>query len=358
MSRGPETGRRRSSVIAGVGASVPSAMLTNNDLATWLETDDQWIRSRTGVVERRISAPERATSDLAVEAGAQALESAGTADVDVVVLATTTPDRPCPATAPEVAAALGLGTVPAFDLAAVCSGFLYALSVAAGYIESGRAHTVLVIAADTFSTILDRDDRATMSVFGDGAGAVLLRAGFSNEPGAVGHVDLGSDGSLRDLITVPAGGSRQRGLGVAAAEDDMYFRMEGRTVFMHAVERMTSSAQSVLARGGLTVADIDRFVGHQANIRILRAVALQLGLDVDRVVVNLDQVGNTAAASIPLALRDGHARGEIRAGERVLLSAFGGGATWGSTILIWPELPPQQGEAAVTKSDRGDSNGI
>jgi 3-oxoacyl-[acyl-carrier-protein] synthase III len=358
MSYGQEADPRHLAVIAGIGASVPSTVLTNNDLATWLETDDHWIRSRTGIIERRISAPEKATSDLAVEAGAEALASAGTSKVDIVVLATTTPDRPCPATAPEVALALGLGTIPAFDVAAVCSGFLYALSAAAGFIESGRAQTVLVVAADTFSTILDRADRNTMSVFGDGAGSVVLRAGSADDPGAIGHVDLGSDGSLRDLITVPSGGSRQRGLGVAAAHDDMYFRMEGRTVFMHAVERMTSSVQAVLEHSELEVGDIDRFVGHQANIRILRAVALQLGLGLDRVVVNLDQVGNTAAASIPLALRDAHARGEIRAGERVLLSAFGGGATWGTTVVIWPDLPRRLGEAAVVTSDRGDSNDI
>lgn len=328
----------RSAVLAGIGASIPTPVLTNDDLAGWLDTDDEWIRTRTGVIERRISLAHHATSTLAIEAGAVALKSAGISDVDMVVLATTTPDRPCPATAPEVAAKLGLGTVAAFDLAAVCSGFLYGLSVASALIESGRTDRILLIAADTFSTILDRDDRATMAVFGDGAGAVVLRAGTTDEAGAIGAVDLGSDGTLADLITVRGGGSRQRALGVGPDPDDAHFRMDGRTVFLHAVERMASSAHAAMEHGGYTVADIDRLVGHQANIRILKAVAQQLGLSPDRVVVNLDRVGNTAAASIPLALRDSVERGEVQPGERVLLAAFGGGATWGSTILTWPEL--------------------
>lgn len=325
-------------VLCGLGASVPSAVLTNDDLTHWLDTSDEWIRTRTGVQARHHQRPDGATSDLAVEAGARALKSAGGPEVDLVVLATTTPDRPCPATAPDVAARLGCAAVPAFDLAAVCSGFVYGLQTAASVIESGRAERVLLIAADTFSTILDPDDRTTVPVFGDGAGAVVLRSGTADEPGAIGAVDLGSDGSLADLITVRSGGSRQRSLGVGPAADEACFRMEGRTVFVHAVHRMAESAAAALTAAGADVAGIDRMVGHQANIRILRAVAQKLGLPEERLVVNLDRVGNTAAASIPLALADAAARGELEPGQRVLLSAFGGGATWGSTVLTWPDV--------------------
>ncbi|RBM14128.1 beta-ketoacyl-ACP synthase III [Streptomyces sp. PT12] len=329
-------------VLAGLGTFVPPRVVTNDQLSLTLDTSDEWIRTRTGITQRHWVDPGTATGDLAVEAGRRALTAAGSDAVDLVVLATTTPDHPCPATAPEVAARLGLPHVAAFDLAAVCSGFVYALATAAGAIAARTATRVLVIGAETYSTILDPEDRTTSVIFGDGAGAVVLRAGEPEEPGALLAHDLGSDGSLKDLITVPGGGSR---LPPTAAEKpgprpaDSYFQMQGRPVFRHAVTRMAASSQAVLDRAGWSADSVARFVGHQANVRILHAVADQLGMARDRVVVNLDRVGNTSAASIPLALAHAATEGLLAPGEKVLLSAFGGGVTWGSTALVWPDIP-------------------
>lgn len=263
------------------------------------------------------------TSDLAIAAGAAALRAAGAqAPVDAVVLATSTPDRLVPATAPAVAAGLGLSGVPAFDIDAVCSGFVYGLAVANGLIAAGTASRVLLVGADTFSAIVDPTDRSTAPLFGDGAGAVVLRAGEADEPGALLAVELGSDGAFAELITVRDG----------------WFTMQGQAVYRHAVTRMTGAAHDVLARTGWAPGDVDAFVGHQANLRILRTVGAELGIDAARVHTNVTEVGNTVAASIPLALAHAHAAGRIRAGDRVLLSAFGGGATWGAATLVWPEL--------------------
>lgn len=327
-------------VVAGLGTWLPPRIVTNADLARRLDTSDEWIRSRTGIARRHVLEPGMATSDLAVEAGGRALKSAGGGAVDAVLLATTTPDHPCPATAPAVASRLGLAGVPGFDVGAVCSGFVYALAAGAGLIAAGTAARVLVIGADAFSTILDPDDRTTTAIFGDGAGAVVLRAGTAGEPGALGPFDLGSDGDLADLITIAAGGSRQRSGGGPAAEGDHYFRMRGKAVFRHAVVRMAGSARTVLDRAGWRVDEVDQFVAHQANARILDALAEELTLPPERVVRNIDAVGNTAAASIPLALGDAARQGRLRAGQKVLLTAFGGGLAWGSTVLRWPDLTP------------------
>ncbi|MFI9012126.1 beta-ketoacyl-ACP synthase III [Actinosynnema sp. NPDC053489] len=325
-------------VLAGLGAVVPDNLVTNDMLARRLDTSDEWIRSRTGIATRYAVGRGTATSDLAVGAGRRALESAGAEHVGMVVVATTTPDRPCPATGPEVAARLGLGRVPAYDIAAVCSGFLYGLAAGAGAIAAGIARDVLVIGAEAFSTIIDPEDRTTAVIFGDGAGAVVLRAGDRDEPGALLDVELGSDGGLVDLITVPAGGSRQRTSGREPEPGDRYFRMQGRAVFEQAVLRMTEAAEVVLGRQGLTSDQVDRFVGHQANVRILRAVAHQLGVPAERNLINVDRVGNTSAASIPLALADAAAEGRLSPGHRVLACAFGGGATWGSALFTWPDI--------------------
>ncbi|MYY06580.1 MULTISPECIES: beta-ketoacyl-ACP synthase III [unclassified Streptomyces] len=331
----------RAAVLAGLGTYVPRRVVTNEDLARAMDTSDEWIRSRTGIAQRHWAQPDTATGDLAVEAGGRALKSAGTHDVDLVVVATTTPDHPCPATAPHVAHRLGLGPVAAYDVAAVCSGFVYAMASAAGAIAAGIADRVLVIGAETYSRILNPEDRATSVIFADGAGAVVLRAGEPSEPGALLAHDLGSDGSLKDLIIVPAGGSRQPAGAVTASGTrpaETYFHMEGKPVFRHAVTRMAASSQTLLDRVGWTPKSVDWFVGHQANVRILHAVADQLGLARDRTVVNLDRVGNTSAASIPLALGDAASRGLLTPGDRILMSAFGGGLTWGSTALVWPEI--------------------
>ncbi|MEU7813547.1 beta-ketoacyl-ACP synthase III [Pseudonocardia sp. NPDC049154] len=318
--------------LTGLGHALPARVVTNDDLARTLDTSDEWIRSRSGIATRHHVDPGTATSDLAAEAGARALKAdlhtGGTGEVDLVVLATTTPDRTCPATAPLVAHRLGLGTVPAFDVNAVCSGFLYGLSTASAMITAGAADSVLLVAADTFSTIVDPTDRRTAFLFGDGAGAVVLRAGG----GSVHDVVLGSDGGQEDLIITPGGGSREPG------SDERWFTMQGQAVYRQAVDRMTGSTREILGRTGWAVDEVDRFVGHQANRRILDAVAHRLGVPADRVVANLDRVGNTAAASIPVALSDAHDRGLLRPGDKVVLTAFGGGATWGAATLTWPDM--------------------
>jgi 3-oxoacyl-[acyl-carrier-protein] synthase-3 len=325
-------------VLAGIGSYLPPRVVCNEELAVTLDTSDEWIRSRTGISRRHVAARGTTTSDLAAGAAQQALKSADMSTVDALVLATTTPDRPCPGTAPTVAAKLGLRDIAAYDIAAVCSGFLYALATAAGLIAAGIAERVLVVGADTYSSITDPCDRANAVIFGDGAGAVVLRAGQEDEPGAIGPFDLGSDGSGRDLITVRAGGSEQRLSDAEPAQADHYFAMAGNLVFRNAVAHMACSVRAVLDKAGLDIGQIDRMVGHQANQRILTLLADMIGLPKDRNIGNIGEVGNTAAASIPIALDHGHANTLLRPGDRVLLTAFGGGLTWGSTVLTWPDL--------------------
>ncbi|NKQ58193.1 ketoacyl-ACP synthase III [Amycolatopsis sp. K13G38] len=326
-----------SAVLAGLGAWLPPRVVDNQELSRRLDTSDEWIRTRTGIRERRIADPDVSTVDMAVHAGGNALRSADSDEVDALVLATATPDHLCPASAPRVASELGLSGIAAFDVNAVCSGFVYALATASGLIAAGAANRVLVIGADVFSRMCDPDDRATYPIFGDGAGAVVLRAGEADEPGAIGPFDLHSAGDLAELLIVPAGGAKQR---VAAEPHDYFVTMQGTAVFRHAVARMAESARTVLGELGLAVGDVDRFVGHQANIRILHGAAKQLGLPEERVVANIGSVGNTSAASIPLALADACDDGDLRPGHRVLLAAFGAGLTWGSTVLTWPDVKP------------------
>jgi len=328
----------RAAVLTGVGSCLPPRAVPNAELAAGLDSSEEWIRSRTGIEQRYFADRGTATSDLAVAAGEQALKSAGVSTVDAVLVATTTPDRPCPATAPVVAARLGMRGTAAYDVSAVCTGFVYGLATAAGLISARVADRVLLIGAETFSTLLNPEDRSTAVIFGDGAGAVVLRSGDPAEPGALGPFDLGSDGEGEDLITVPAGGSRQRLSGAEPAPDDRYFTMAGKEVFRHAVQRMTGSARTVLGRAGWRAQQVDHLVSHQANLRITNHVADGLGIPRDRCVGNIAEVGNTAAASIPLALDQAHADGTLRPGGRMLLTAFGGGLTWGSAVLTWPAL--------------------
>lgn len=325
----------RSPVLCGLGSWTPEDVVTNDQLAEVLDTSDEWIRNRTGVVSRHVASNGTATSDLAAEAGRRALKSAGNDAVDALILATTTPDHHCPATAPTVASLLGLGTVAAFDVSAVCSGFIYALANGAGLIAAGIADRVLVICAEVFTSILNPDDRTTRAIFGDGAGAVVLRAGNADDVGAIGPFVLGSDGHGADLIMVPAGGTRNP---IGGDEGDRYFVMQGQAVYRKAVDVMTQSTLQVLEMARLPLESVDWLVFHQANRRIINAVAARLGIPVDRCVVNIDQVGNTAAASIPLALDYGVERGILHAGDRVVLTGFGGGLAWGSTFLRWPEI--------------------
>ncbi len=336
----------RAAVVAGLGAWTPPTLVTNDDLAAQLDTDDAWIRTRTGIRQRHVVGPDQATGDLAVEAGRRALASAGVGRAGLLVVATSTPDQPLPATAPQVADRLGLGTVPAFDVAAVCTGFVYALATAAGLIAAEVADNALVIGADSFSTILDPADRATRVLFGDGAGAVLLRAGAPDEPGALHGLHLGSDGSRHRLIERAGGGSRAR-TAVAAAHGEAqgygtahagYLAMQGRAVFAQAVQRTAESVRATADRMRWPLETVDRLVLHQANARITAAVGRQLRTPADRLVSNIDRVGNTGAASIPLVLADAAAAGTLRPGHRVVLAGFGGGLTWGSVGLVWPRL--------------------
>ncbi|MFE0328200.1 beta-ketoacyl-ACP synthase III [Streptomyces sp. NPDC058960] len=338
----------RAAVLAGIGSAVPPRVVTNHDLAGRMDTSDEWIRTRTGIAERRVVDPGTATSDLAIAAGRRALDSAGDPGVGAVVVGTATPDHPCPATGPIVAAGLDLGTVPAYDVGAVCSGFLYALVTGAGLIAAEVADSVLVIGADAFTTIVDPHDRTTAPIFADGAGAVVLRAGSPDEPGALREMLLASDGLQADLIRVAAGGSRQRSHHTEALREDLYLTMRGGEVFKNAVLRMTESSRTVLARTGWSTADVDLLVGHQANVRILHAVAEQLGVGLERAYVNIGHTGNTAAASIPLALDDAVGEGRLHAGDKVLLTAFGAGTTWGAVTLTWPDRLSRAGAPATS----------
>ncbi|ANS63151.1 3-oxoacyl-(acyl-carrier-protein) synthase III [Streptomyces lincolnensis] len=330
-------------VITGIGACLPEHVVDNDTVIARgaLRTDDTWIRTRTGIARRRHAEQGTSTGDLAVGAGRAALDSAGDHRPDMLLLATSTPDHPCPATAPAVAHRLGLGTIPAFDLAAVCSGFLYALVTATALVRAGTCSTPLVIGADTYTTIVDPRDRETAPIFGDGAAAVLLRPGGHDAPGAVLATDLGADGSGSDLITVSGGGSRHpRGL-PSPGPDSHYFRMQGRTVYAHAVRRMTQSSRTVLERTGWPPDTLGAFIGHQANQRILDAVAERLGIAAARRFGTIHHTGNTAAASIPLVMADSTVHAAVRPGERALLTAFGGGLTWASVALNWPDAVPR-----------------
>jgi 3-oxoacyl-[acyl-carrier-protein] synthase-3 len=325
----------RAAVLRGIGSYLPSRAVSNQELAEHLETSDAWIRTRTGIGQRFVVQPGESTSDLAVHAGRAALDDAGLDEVAAVIVATATPDYSCPATAPAVAARLGLGGVGAFDVGAVCSGFIYALAVAHGLVTGGVVSSVLVIGADCFSTITDPADRTTRAIFGDGAGAMVLTAGERDEPGAVLGFELGSDGSREELIIVPGGGARQRS-GTRVEDVAPYFAMQGKAVFMQAVLNMAKSCQAVLDQLGWRPDQVDHLVPHQANSRILAATAEQLGLPPERVVSNIAEVGNTVAASVPLALHDALRAGRLRPEQRVLLTAFGGGLTWGAAALTWP----------------------
>jgi 3-oxoacyl-[acyl-carrier-protein] synthase-3 len=315
--------------------AVPRRIVTNDELAQRLDTSDEWIRSRTGIVERHIAAPDEHTSVLATEAGRQAMQRAGVApeEIDLVVLATCTPDRPFPATACTVQANLGIPGVGAFDVVAACSGFLYGLSVANSMIQSGAHQTVLLVAADLFSHILNWQDRNTCVLFGDGAGAVVLRA--SEKPTGVLAVALHAAGTKEEMMTIEAGGTRQPMTADLLNHPARYFAMNGRDVFKHAVREMADSILDVVEHAGLHVADIALFIPHQANIRILDALAKRLDLPMDRIFVNLDRYGNTSAASVPLALCEAAEQGHVHEGDYVVLTAFGGGLTWASAVVRW-----------------------
>jgi 3-oxoacyl-[acyl-carrier-protein] synthase III len=318
-------GLQNAAVVCSVGAALPPHIVTNAALTTRLDTTDEWIRSRTGIAQRHIAGSDLTTTDLAVRAAAQALTDAEPAAVDALVVATTTPDRCCPATAPAVATALGLTGVPAYDLAAGCTGFLYALATAAGLIAAGTATTALVIGADRLASLPSPEDRSTAPLFGDAAGAMLLRLGTADEAGALGPIILGSDGTGADLIHASRPGT---------------LHMAGGDVFRHAVDRMSTAARQATNAARWDLADIDRLAAHQANSRITGFVARQLGIPDDRQLSNISDVGNTGAASIPLLLADATRDGRLKPGHHTLLTAVGAGLTWGATTLTWPDLSP------------------
>jgi 3-oxoacyl-[acyl-carrier-protein] synthase III len=319
------------SLVAGCGGYLPDRILTNDELAQRLDTSDEWIRQRTGIAERHIAAEGQLTSDLAVAASRCALDRAGMSgsDLDLIVLATATPDLTFPATATKVQAQLGMKRGAAFDVQAVCSGFVFALSIADNAIRLGQARTALVIGAETFSRILDWEDRGTCVLFGDGAGALVLNA--APEAGAGGRgvlsTHLHSDGTQHDILYVDGGPSATRSTG--------YLRMEGREVFRQAVQHLAEAVEEALASNGCSAADLDWLVPHQANSRIIDAVGRRLGLPADRVVNTVAHHANTSAASIPLALSEAVGDGRIEPGHLVLIEALGGGLTWGAGLIRW-----------------------
>ena len=322
----------RRSLIAGCGAYLPQRCVTNAELAQRLDTSDDWITSRTGITQRHVAAEGEFTSDLATAAARSALAHAGleAGDVDLIVLATATPDRTFPATATRVQANLGMTRGVAFDVQAVCTGFVYALAVADNFIKAGQSQCALVIGAETFSRILDWEDRGTCVLFGDGAGAVVLRAGEGEGTKAdrgILSTHLHSDGRHGDLLYVDGGPSSTGTVGL--------LRMEGREVFKHAVVNLAQAVDEALQANGLSPDEIDWLVPHQANRRIIEATARKLGMSDERVVVTIERHANTSAASIPLALAEATGDGRIRPGQLVLVEGMGGGFTWGSAMVRW-----------------------
>jgi 3-oxoacyl-[acyl-carrier-protein] synthase-3 len=313
--------------IVGCGSYLPQRVVTNDELAERLDTSNEWIRQRTGILQRHVAAEGELTSDLATRAAEAALVQAGFSarDLDLIVLATSTPDLTFPATATRVQANLGMTRGAAFDLQAVCSGFVYALAVADNFLKAGQAQTALVIGAETFSRILDWGDRSTCVLFGDGAGAVLLQS-TQGEHGVL-STHLYSDGRQYKLLYVDGGPSETGTVG--------HVRMHGREVFRHAVANLADAIDAALAANYLTPADIDWLVPHQANQRIIDSMAERLNLPPEKVVTTIDRHANTSAASIPLALAEAQADGRIKPGHLVLVEAMGGGFTWGSGLIRW-----------------------
>jgi len=327
----------RSTLILGTGSYAPARVLTNAELALTIDTSDEWIRSRSGIAERRIAAPGEAASDMAVPAAQRALADAGLspADIDLLIVATVTPDMPMPATACILQHKLGLPTSTAcFDLNAACSGFIYALDTACAMIGSGRYRHALVVGVEKLSSIVDWSDRTTCVLFGDGAGAAVI--GSSPQPG-IGLLGtrLGAYGDCVDLLCIPGGGSNAPATAASIANRDHFIQMKGKEVFKYAVRGMEEAARDILEQHGLSAHQIDLVIPHQANLRIIESIAQYLELPLERFFVNLDRYGNTSAASIPIALDEARRAGRIRAGDLTLLVAFGAGLTYGSALLRW-----------------------
>jgi 3-oxoacyl-[acyl-carrier-protein] synthase III len=318
--------------ITGLGAYVPERVLSNDDLATMVDTSDEWIMARTGIRERRIAAPEQALTDLALPAANTALAQAGVEgkDIDLLLCATVTPDMMFPTSSALLADTLGAKDAAAYDLLAGCTGFMYALAQAYGMIAAGLAERALVVGGDVLSRILDWTDRSTLILFGDGAGAVVLEK--VDRPGFLGF-ELGADGGGGIHLSLPGSGSRQ----LEEATANGYVHMNGREVFKFATRVLVSSAEAVLERCGRSIDEVDVYIPHQANVRIMDHAAQKLGIDHDKMVVNVDQYGNTSSGSIPLALADAQTDGRLEKGKLVLMTGMGAGLTWGSALMEWTQ---------------------
>ena len=314
--------------ITGLGCKVPDRVMTNNELSQYVDTSDEWIVERTGIRERRMAAPEEALSDLALPAARAALEQAGLEgkDIDLIIVATVTPDMAFPSTGALLADQLGAKDAAAYDLSAGCTGFMYALAQGYGMLAGGLAKRALVVGGDVLSKILDWSDRSTLVLFGDGAGAVVLEA--ASEQGFLGF-ELGADGGGGSSLWLPGSGSR------TFEDPERFVKMNGREVFKFATRILVQSAEDLLARCEVTIDDVDLYIPHQANVRIIEHATRKLGVPSDRVVINVDRYGNTSSGSIPLALADALADGRLRPGQLVLMTGMGAGLTWGSALMRW-----------------------
>lgn len=321
--------------IVGVGAYVPDKILTNHDLEEIVDTSDEWIRARTGIVERRVVEGDTATSDLALPAARAALDDAGISEdeIDLILVATSTPDMIFPSTACLVQNKLGIKGCAAFDIQAACSGFIYGLTVASQFIETGMYKTVLLIGADAFTKHIDWTDRGTCILFGDGAGAVVLRQ-VDDGYGVLSNF-LAADGGGSDLLKIPAGGSAHPGSEYSVQNKLHFVQMNGNEVFKFAVRIFPETVLKVMESAGLAMDDIDYIIPHQANIRIINSAARRLGVEKEKIITNMDRYGNTSTASIPLALNDLYNSGNLKRGDTLLFVGFGAGLTWGANIIRW-----------------------
>jgi 3-oxoacyl-[acyl-carrier-protein] synthase III len=322
--------------IRGLGVYTPERRLTNEELAKQVDTTDEWIRTRSGISERRIAADGENPSDMGVNAALVAIERAGIRkdEIDLIICATMTPDMAFPSTACLIGAKLGLNGVPAFDITAACSGFIYLLQVGNHMLRAGEYRNILIVGTEKLSSIVDWQDRGTCVLFGDAAGAAVLSKCDEPYVGILGNV-LGADGSNPELLYCPAGGAAKPASAETVANREHYLRMNGKEIFKLAARVMAASCEKVLEKCGVTSDQVTCFVPHQANIRIIEAVAKQLGIGMDRFPLNLDRYGNTSAASIPLALEEAWRAGRFKKGDYVLLVAFGAGLTWGATLIKW-----------------------
>jgi 3-oxoacyl-[acyl-carrier-protein] synthase-3 len=329
--------RRPFAEMASVGVAVPPDVLTNDDLTHMLDTSDQWIVERTGIRERHIARPDQSVAMLSCEASVKALDRAGLTakDIDAIVLATATPDRLLPSTACDLQALLGADQAVAFDISAACPGFVFATSVAEGLIASGQSEVVLVVGAEKLSTITDFKDRSTAILFGDGAGAAVVRRTPGSDGRGILSTFLRSDGKLAPLLYIPGGGAADPISEKVVCERSHYMKMAGREVFKAAVLAMSEACDEALRRAGVTAEEVDLLIPHQANVRIIEATAKHAGMPMDKVMVNVDRYGNTSSASIPLALDQAIAEGRVKPGSLLLLVAFGAGFTWGSAVIRW-----------------------